>query len=169
MKTVIGSRIGAKRPRYFHGRLLTAADFQLEQQYTDGRLCRLALVALGPGVVEGLVISAFDGSIVISPGVAVDPLGRLIELTEPCKAALPAATGAWNVFVELEHEPCDAAPASGVDESSGLEATMLRDVIRIWLAQSSGDPTDEGSAVWLGRLHATAGTIEVLCAAARRG
>lgn len=119
--------------------------------------------------MKTLVVSASDGSIVISPGVAADPLGRLIELIEPCKAALPAATGVWNVFVELEHEPCDTAPASVLDESSGLEAMMLRDVIRIWLAQPSGGRTDEGSAVWLGRLHATAGTSEVLCATARRG
>ena len=163
MKTIIGSHAGAKRPRFFYGRLLTAEDFQLEQQYIDGQLRRLARATLGVGVVEGLVISTSESTITVSPGLAVDALGRMVELTETCTAALPAATGAWNVFVELVHEPCDGSPALGLDEDFKQEAAALRDVSRVWLeeTQPSADRADDGKSVWLGRVRAARGAIEV--------
>lgn len=162
-KTIICAQIGAKRPRYFEGRLLTRQDFEFEQQYIDRQLRHLARATLGVGIVEGLVVSATATSIAVSPGLAVDPLGRLVELTDTCTAALPATSGAWDVLLELDYEPCDPGLALGLDEDAAREATMQRDVVRLLLAETEpfADRGDSGNVVWLGRVRATRGAIEI--------
>ena len=169
MKLTIASHMGAKRPRYFPARMLTAEDLELEQQYVNGQLRRLTRATLGTGVVEGLAISTSESTISVLPGLAVDPLGQLIELTESSAATLPAASGAWDVFVKLDHEPCDPILALAFDDESRQEPSMLCDVIRVWLedAQPASAHLGGDSAVWLGRVRAIRGAIEIECAKRR--
>ena len=69
----------ARRVHYFPGRLLTAADFEQDQQYQrDMRY--LHNRALGFGVVEGLAVHATPTGITVSPGFALDPYGREVVL-----------------------------------------------------------------------------------------
>lgn len=85
----------AERPAYATGILLDAQDFSDEQTYHRGRLAR-ALAALagatagaGGGTLAGLRVghrpAAADApeEIEVAPGLAVDPLGRLVELPRP--------------------------------------------------------------------------------------
>ena len=66
-----------------------------------------------------------------APVLAVDPLGCLVELNETCSAALPASTGAWDVFVGLDQDPCDLRPAIGPEPDALNEPGTLRDVVRL--------------------------------------
>lgn len=136
LRHVLCVRPGAVRVNYFEGRLLSAADFRAEQDYLLGKLHQLTRVALGAGIVNGLRVSAGTRGLSVSPGVAVDPLGRLIELTEPCIFKLPRSRGPWDLYIELVEVPCDAVPVIA-EPSSANEATnefsMLQDTVSLWL------------------------------------
>jgi hypothetical protein len=69
-----------KRLNYCHGQMLTAQDFVDEQAYYLNKIALLTRCIAGYGVVCGLSASIKQAngsfSLVVSPGVAVDPLGR---------------------------------------------------------------------------------------------
>lgn len=79
----------AERTAYATGMLLDAQDFADEQTYHRGRLARALNFLAGSGTLAGLQVNhqpAADGAaeeIEVSPGVAVDGLGRLIEIPRP--------------------------------------------------------------------------------------
>jgi hypothetical protein len=73
---------GPDRVHYAEGVLLDARDFTDEQSYHRGRLARALQYLAGTGTVVGLDVTwrADEQEVVVSPGVAIDPLGRLVEL-----------------------------------------------------------------------------------------
>ncbi|MEC5397619.1 hypothetical protein [Uliginosibacterium sp. H1] len=87
----------ADRPAYATGMLLDAQDFLDEQTYHRGRLARALMLLAGGGTLAGLRVSyqaaveadeetdtpAVPEEIRVEPGLAVDRLGRLIELQRP--------------------------------------------------------------------------------------
>jgi len=101
-----------ERPAYATGMLLDANDFADEQTYHRGRLAR-ALAGLTGGVIGGGTLaglrvtwqSAINSGpgqrpeeIRVEPGVAVDRLGRLIELPRPACLRLPPWFAAQNAL-----------------------------------------------------------------------
>lgn len=67
------------------GALLTQAHFRAEQLYHRGQVSRLALHLHGAGTVAGLDVSydpttGDDVEIKVAPGMALDRLGRIVEL-----------------------------------------------------------------------------------------
>lgn len=82
-----------ERPAYATGMLLGARDFVAEQTYHRGRLARALAQLAGNGTLAGLEVlhqPPVDGGgnaqveeIRVDPGVAVDRLGRMIEITRP--------------------------------------------------------------------------------------
>jgi hypothetical protein len=79
---------GGLRVAYSTGRMLNTEDFQAEQLYHRGRLAHAVQWLHGPGTVNGLNVTAQDSSagekeLQISPGLAVDRAGRLVEVFFP--------------------------------------------------------------------------------------
>ncbi len=79
---------GGLRVAYATGRMLNTEDFQAEQLYHRGRLAHAMRWLHGPGTVNGLKVtlqtsSAGEKELQISPGMAVDRAGRLIEVFFP--------------------------------------------------------------------------------------
>jgi hypothetical protein len=80
-----------QRPAYFTGMLLDAQDFRDEQTYHRGRLAQAIAFLSGGGTVAGLRVThraedAATGTpeeIRVEPGLAVDRLGRLVEVPRP--------------------------------------------------------------------------------------
>lgn len=74
------------RVYYSIGRMLGTEDFQAEQDYHRGRLARVLVHLFGTGTILGLNVSLGldpgDGSleVQVSPGMAIDRVGRLIEV-----------------------------------------------------------------------------------------
>src|SRR3954453_4861717 len=89
------------RNRYFYGKLLDVHHLEMEQQYflEMGRL--MNRLTLGSGVLCGLRVRAGDddGTVIVSPGVAVDGAGREIVVTEPVTLDLA------SLDVEAEADP----------------------------------------------------------------
>ena len=79
----------AERPAYATGMLLDAQDFGDEQTYHRGRLARALAFLAGGGTLAGLPVSHAAAvtpqpeEIRVAGGLAVDRLGRLIELPRP--------------------------------------------------------------------------------------
>jgi len=79
----------AERPAYATGMLLDAQDFSDEQAYHRGRLARALGALAGGGTLAGLQVEYVPQSptqaeeIRVQPGLAVDRLGRLVELPRP--------------------------------------------------------------------------------------
>ena len=83
---------GPDRVHYATGVLLGAEDFQAEQDYHRGRLARALAYAMGHGTLAGLEVShqpaqagvdatpARAEEVIVAPGLAVDRLGRLLEV-----------------------------------------------------------------------------------------
>lgn len=85
----------AERPAYATGMLLGAQDFTDEQTYHRGRLARALAFLAGGGTLAGLEVQyVAPGAnqaeeIRVNPGLAVDRLGRLIEIARPACLRLP--------------------------------------------------------------------------------
>jgi hypothetical protein len=86
---------GPDRVNYATGVLLGAEDFQAEQDYHRGRLARALAYAMGYGTLAGLEVlyqpaqvedethPARAERLLVAPGLAIDRIGRLLELAKP--------------------------------------------------------------------------------------
>jgi hypothetical protein len=86
---------GPDRVHYATGVLLGAEDFQAEQDYHRGRLARALAYAMGHGTLAGLEVvhepaqaadethPARSERLVVAAGLAIDRIGRLIEVVRP--------------------------------------------------------------------------------------
>lgn len=73
-----------ERNRFFYGKLLTAEDFIVEQNYFNTKTRLMNSLLFGSGVVTGLnVIKTDESSVAIESGVALDNAGREIIVPEP--------------------------------------------------------------------------------------
>jgi len=80
--TVIPAHTSLTRLNYFDGKFLRAADLQAEQEYLRN-LVFLSNQAGGSGVAHGYdVVRGTGDSLTIGPGLAVDPMGRVLVLTQ---------------------------------------------------------------------------------------
>ena len=99
------------RVRYFDGQLLSAADFQTEQDYVGGRFRRLHRWLHGWGIAGGLAVSLAPGEIVVAPGLAIDCAGNEIEVARPTRVPLPAGGKASHLTLAYAERAVDPQPA----------------------------------------------------------
>lgn len=110
------------RLNYVQGILLDSESFGAEQLYHRGRLARGLAYLFGTGTVAGLEVTYQDADgreeIEVSPGLAIDPLGRLIEVPRRWCVDLEAWFAAQN--------PADLA--DGWLTESGEPSRLIADV-----------------------------------------
>lgn len=82
----LSSQVDPLRVSYATGRMLGVDDFQAEQTYHRGRLARVLATAMGSGTLSGLNVqtngaaTAADLELQVTPGVAIDRAGRVIDV-----------------------------------------------------------------------------------------
>jgi hypothetical protein len=120
------------RPSFFEGRLLSAADLRLEQDYQDHKRHLLNLAAVGAGVVTGLAVSVdTDGTgLTVSAGLAIDGLGREIIVPADTRVPWPTPDGLeprrWGAVIEFAQQPADpVATADGPVSSTVAEGATV--------------------------------------------
>lgn len=130
------------RPFYALGVLLDAADFESEQSYHRGRIGRALKYLFGSGTVAGLrvVWRPEEEDLVVEPGLALDPLGRLIEIPRPVavrlRAAEPGAAAGW-----FERQRAEDLDAGWLLEGAG-PAVLVADVfVRFVVCERSRAPS----------------------------
>ncbi|MEG0876363.1 MAG: hypothetical protein RSF77_04390 [Oscillospiraceae bacterium] len=83
-----------ERNRYYVGKLLTSADFQVEQIYGNQKRRFLNKLMYGSGIVCGLsVYSLDDVSIMLESGAAIDGWGREVVVENAAMKKLAAISG----------------------------------------------------------------------------
>ncbi len=108
---------GFKRVHYFKGQLLTANDFEDEQQYFLKKRKRFNRSLFGAGIIDGLHLSIEDGKLTIQPGFALDCLGREIIVPQSVVLDLPKEKHPVFVVFRYKEVKTDPVPAiSGSDE-----------------------------------------------------
>ena len=97
------------RPKYFSGKLLTAEDFQDEQNYFVEKRRLHNRYIHGFGIVCGLDISLKDESLIVEAGYALDCEGNDIVICEPFEMDLPDKDKK-EVFVGLKYHEVETEP-----------------------------------------------------------
>jgi hypothetical protein len=120
-----------KRPRYFSGRLLTVADFAVEQQYVISRQRLHNRNVHGHGVVSGLEVSTSRPSsaeIRVAPGYAIDCEGNDIAvLTEAVADPLTEQGDVIYLCLRWAERETEFSPTLDTQEPGRQEATRVEE------------------------------------------
>jgi hypothetical protein len=118
-----------QRPFYATGMLLDARDFSDEQTYHRGRLAQAIAFMSGGGTLAGLRVTHADADaatgrpeeIRVAPGVAIDRLGRLVEVPRPACLRLQR----W-FDASLAADGGDTLRRGAYDDLTGLLSARIR-------------------------------------------
>ncbi len=124
---------GAKRPRYFHGGLLTADDFADEQSYLLKKHRDHQKAVHGFGVVNGLEVepTRHENEVTIRAGLALDRAGREITVPRDVTVTVPGGTASpVHVVLEYAERLTDPMPSSTGGEP---QPTRIEEGFRILL------------------------------------
>jgi hypothetical protein len=117
---------GLTRNRYFTGRLLTAADFQVEQDYFRRKMRIHNRCLFGSGVVTGLEVTLDHNDadvVIVEPGCAIDDVGEDLLICEPLRCALKGGLGTGYVSLSFCEQAVRAMPGESQEpqEPSRIE------------------------------------------------
>lgn len=120
-----------KRNRFFPGKLLTADDLELEQDYFREKLRRHNRYLHGMGIVFGLEVSKGGSAVVIAPGLAIDCQGNEIAIPEPLQQFFPSPDLGSTFFLSISYVEKETDPTPGplptcsVMENSRMEESAV--------------------------------------------
>ena len=111
-----------KRMNYFDRQFLRASDFIAQRDYDADRNRRLGRM-FTPGVIEGLEISGNVGgaTVNVSPGTALDPLGRQIVMAIPRILNLVGEAGEYDIYCLYDERETDSRLEGGVEGNTRIE------------------------------------------------
>jgi hypothetical protein len=157
------------RVRYFDGQLLTAQDFQDEQQYHLEKQRLHNRLAHGAGIVTGLKVEGVEGTTVqVRPGLALDSHGREIIVPDPQRTDAAQPTNKEGqpegdriakgvVSLRVGYREVDVGPLPTGEENS---PSRTAEVYRLMVSPDSPVGSDNG--VVLALIRVDGDTIEVL-------
>jgi hypothetical protein len=122
-----------ERPRFFTGKLLAAADLQREQDYQRDKARLRNRFLHGWGLVSGLGVSIEQGTVVVSPGLALDCAGNELVLSEPARVSLLGLTGRHCVTLRYAERPIGPVPMP----NGGTEDSAVREAVDVGLDASN--------------------------------
>lgn len=118
-----------KRVNYFFGQLLSAADFQVEQDYLREKQRRYVRAVHGSGVVNGLKVKVAnhgnDWEITVTPGLAIDPMGELLELCAVSLLPLISTSSAALVYLRYLERQTDRLPFPGASSDEDGQPSRI--------------------------------------------
>jgi hypothetical protein len=138
-----------ERNRYFHGKLMTARDMQLEQEYHRDRLDTLSQHLTGTGIVCGLETTVEEDEgileVTVQPGLAIDSHGRPVVVEHRTTEEIDLSRIADEVSLYLEYDNCvkETVPVPGSEDACEEECTYnrIREVFEI--THDSGPPEEQ--------------------------
>src|SRR5262245_46747435 len=122
-----------ERVRYFAGKLLTAEEFESDQEYHLARFRRHNRFLHGWGIVTGLRVST-DGktTIAIEPGLAIDCAGNELVLAEAIQLPLSGLSGKHFVAICYCEQLVSPQPAlDGATEFSRIRESVSVELVGV--------------------------------------
>lgn len=114
------------RNNYFAGKLLTAADFQVEQDYHIGHRRSHNRQLHGAGVVSGLRVFMVDSTrIRVEPGMAIDCLGREILVPDPAEVDLQGSGKVVILTIAYAERLAEPVPVPGPGGEDMLDSRVI--------------------------------------------
>jgi len=122
-----------KRNNHLSAGVLTAEEFQTDQEYFLEKLRRHNRALHGFGVVYGLKTKRQGTQIVVEPGLALDCGGNEIVVAQVVKTELPAeATESSSVYLCIRYAERYAEKLCGVDsDRSGNESSLIEETFEL--------------------------------------
>ena len=145
------------RPRFFEGMLLTADDFQTQQEYHRNKLRMHNRCFHGSRVACGLEVHLRRNTVYIDPGMALDCQGNEIVLTEAVNIPLPSRK--IRFFLSISYSEIEINPVPVFSSGSDLNAAEVSRIQESfefgWTARDplSGHDWQDGAWVTCGRCH----------------
>lgn len=140
-----------RRVNYFEGRLLSADDLRAEQQSARERAWLHNRMLHGSGVVSGLDVTVEGDDIVVSPGMAIDGLGREIVLGESLcldgSGVVASSHGRVHLAVSWGEEPDDVV----IGPEGPVPGHFVERPRLVLFESVAGGPGEDG--VVLARVH----------------
>ena len=132
-----------ERPYYFYGKLLTADDLALEQDYGRDRSRRNNRFLHGWGIVSGLGVYIEDETtVVVTPGLALDCAGNELVLATAEKLSLACLTG--KHYLTISYLEIPVAPQPSLYD--GTDFSRVREAVCIELASTNPAAGHRGMA-----------------------
>jgi len=137
-----------ERNRYYHGKMLTARDFETEQKYFNDKRRLINRCVIGAGVVCGLgVYRNDDTSLSIETGLALDYYGREIVVTSPIIRKLQmidgfeSLAGHEQAYLCIEYDEQMREPINniGARDSESSQFNKIEESFRLYLDTSNPD------------------------------
>ncbi len=112
--TGVASLPKLRRNGYFEGQVLSAEDFEMEQNYFLEKQRLHNRLLHGSGVVTGLEVSIGRACVAVQPGGALDCLGNMVCVLEVTSFP-PPNDGNRALYVVLRYRECeeDSVPVPG--------------------------------------------------------
>lgn len=117
-----------RRNNFFSGRLLSAADLELEQNYFRSKLKLHNRLMHGFGIVSGLEVSSSGGELHVSSGVAIDCEGNEIVVVERCAHPLPTLCSDTSLFLTIQYREQQTNPTPAVGSEALSESSVIEEV-----------------------------------------
>lgn len=116
-----------ERPQFFSGRLLTANELALEQQYFLEKLKRHNRSLHGFGIISGLKVHSTSGKIAVDAGMALDCQGNEVVIETTQMLSPPASGDSWRtayVNIRYTEDTSDSVTAQGVAHASTIKESF---------------------------------------------
>ena len=113
------------RNNFFAGKLLTAAELELEQNYLRGKLKLHNRALHGFGIVTGLEVSRRSDKLLITSGLALDCEGNEIVVPEKVIYPLPPMTSDTSAFLTIHYCEQGTNPIPVIDLEELCEPALI--------------------------------------------
>ena len=130
------SEIGFRRNNFFTGRLLTAADLELEQNYFREKQKLHNRALHGFGIVSGLEVSQRRDKLLITNGLALDCEGNEIFVAEPLSHPLPQLSDS-SVFLIVHYHELETNSTLISDPDKSFAPTLIEEGFALAFAGSN--------------------------------
>lgn len=155
-KNRTGELATLERNNYFYGKLLDESSLRMEQGYFNDKRWMMNRLGLGNGVVCGLQVNPQGNNVCISPGVALDALGREIVvpaavLIDPRKITddrgVPTGElieNGGDGYVCMSYRECAAEPVpvlvTDCDSINQTAPSIIRESFRVIVKKGNPPP-----------------------------
>jgi hypothetical protein len=119
-----------RRNNFFAGRLLSAADLELEQNYFRSKLKLHNRLMHGFGIVSGLEVSSRGGELHVSSGVAIDCAGNEIVVVERFAQPLPSLNSN-TLFLTIHYREQETNPTPATGSEALCEPAVIEEVFAL--------------------------------------